>query len=274
MSFNAATSQRLALHLKSLIQPGRPLLLTNIHDPPSASLALSHPKTKALATASFAIAAQAGVPDEELTLSINLAAIQRIRERMIKEGKAETVPLTADLQDGYGEQLRETIEGSVKLGVVGCNLEDSRTSGIAERKATIDLISADAHVRRIREALEVAGSLGVPDFVINARTDCIKLGGTVEDAIERGKKYLAAGATTVFIWGGLERGLRDAEVKRLVEGLEGRVNVIFRKSIKDPLSIRELGEIGVARISMGPGLWREGMAAIERELGRILEAVE
>ena len=118
---------------------------------------------------------------------------------MVRQGKADTVPLTADMQDGYGEALKEAIESVVKLGVVGCNLEDSRTTGIVEGRAKIDLISADAHVARIKAALEVASELGVPDFVINARTDCVKLGGTVEEAIERGKKYLGAGATTVSI---------------------------------------------------------------------------
>ena len=273
-TFNPQTSQRIALVLKSLIIPGRPLLLTNIHDPPTASLALAHPKTKALATASFAVAAVAGLADEELDLSTNLSAISKIRHRMIKEGKADTIPLTADLQDGYGDQLKEAIEGLVKLGVVGCNLEDSRTCDIVEGKAKIDLISASSHVSRIRTALEVAASLGVPDFVINARTDVIKLGGTVSDAVERGKQYLAAGATTVFIWGGVERGLRDAEVKELVKELDGKVNVIYRKGIKDALSVKELGEFGVARISMGPGLWREGMGAMKIEMGRMLEGVE
>jgi 2-methylisocitrate lyase-like PEP mutase family enzyme len=76
------------------------------------------------------------------------------------------------------------------------------------------------------------------------------------------------------VWGGVERGLRDAEVKQIVEGLEGKVNVIFRKSTRDALSIKELGEIGVARISMGPLLWREGMVAMKTEMDRILEGVE
>lgn len=182
--------------------------------------------------------------------------------------------MTADLQDGYDGDLREAIEGAVKLGVVGCNLEDSRTSGIQEGRAKTDLISAEEHVKRIETALEVAKNLEVPDFVINARTDVVKLGGTVDEAVERGKKYLAAGATTVFVWGGVERGLRDAEVKQLVDGLDGRVNVIYRLSMKDALSVRDLGEIGVARISMGPGLWREGMAAMERVMGRVLEGYE
>ena len=267
--FNPQTSQRLALHLKSVLIPGRPLVLTNIHDPPTASLALSHPKTKALATGSFAIAATAGLPDEELDLATNLAAISKIRNQMTKENKHEIVPLTADLQDGYGDNLEETIEKVVKMGVVGCNLEDSRTYGFEEGRAKIDLLKPEEHVMRIKRALRVAASLGVPDFVINARSDVVKLGGTVTEAVKRGKLYLEAGAATVFVWGG-ERGLRDAEVRELVEGLQGRVNVIYRKSVKDALSVKDLCEIGVARISMGPGLWREGMAAIRKEMEAVL----
>lgn len=68
--------------------------------------------------------------------------------------------------------------------------------------------------------------------------------------------------------------MRDAEIKKIVEALEGRVNVIYRRSMKDALTHKELGEIGVARISMGPGIWREGMAAMGKEIERILEGVE
>ena len=55
-TFNATTSQHLAKKLRAFHIPGDPLVLTNIWDPPSARLALKFKKTKALATASFAIA--------------------------------------------------------------------------------------------------------------------------------------------------------------------------------------------------------------------------
>lgn len=176
------------------------------------------------------------------------------------------MPLSCDLQDGYGEQLEEVMEMVVKMGVVGVNIEDSRSVDGETR-----MVGVEEQVRRIETAIVVAAGLGVPDFVINARTDCVLLGGTVEEAVERGKKYLAAGACTVFAWGGMKRGLRDAEVKTLVEGLDGRVNVIWRKSVLNALSVKEIAGLGVARISMGPGLWREGNAAVGREMTRILD---
>jgi len=116
----------------------------------------------------------------------------------------------------------------------------------------------------------IAKAQGVPDFVLNARADCVFVGDTVQDSIERGKRYLEAGACSVFVFRGA-RGLRDAEVKDLAEGLSGRLNVLYRKDMKNPLSTSEIAEKGVCRISMGSGLWRLGMATIEREIQIALE---
>jgi len=246
--------------------PGSPLLLTNIWDAPSVSLALANPATKAIATASFAIAACAGLEDPELTLEDNFSAISKITARIEKEGRAADVPLTVDLQDGYEDKLQDAIERAVELGVVGCNLEDSK--GVDGETV---LISAEEHANRVKLAIKTAQNMGVEGFVLNARTDCVLLGGTIEDAINRGMKYLEAGATTVFVWGGMKRGLRDREVKKLVDGLQGKVNVIYRNTVIDALSIKEIADLGVSRISMGPGLWREAMAAAGREMGRIID---
>ena len=264
--FDPTVSAKLAQVLRSLHVPGHPLLLTNVWDPPTTSLALQYPQTRAIATASFAIAAVAGVEDDQLTLEDNLHAIGRIAKRLVKEGKSSTIPLTADMQSGYGERLKEGIESVIEMGVVGINLEDSSSSD----GGALKLVDADQHVQNIRTVLEIAAAKGVPSFVVNARTDCVLLGGTIDEAIERGKKFLGAGATTVFVWGGMERGLRDAEVSQLVKHLDGKVNVIYRKTMKNSLSVKDIAGLGVARISMGPGLWRESMKTVDQELGGIL----
>ena len=266
-SFNPTTSTRLAQELRALHVPGRPLLLTNVWDPPTASLVLKYSEARAIATASFAIAAVIGVEDDELTLEENIQAIRRIANRLAREGKASTIPLTADIQDGYGARLKEAIESIIEMGVVGVNLEDSSSSG-----GEVNLIDADEHANRIRTVIQTAAEKGVADFVTNARTDCVMLGGSIEEAIERGRKYLDAGATTVFVWGGMERGLRDVEVARLVEGLDGKVSVIYRQTMQNALSVREIADLGVARISMGPGLWRTSMGTVDQELRRILSS--
>jgi 2-methylisocitrate lyase-like PEP mutase family enzyme len=264
-SFDPTLAMKLAQDLRAFHVPGRPLLLTNVWDPPTTALALRHPETKAIATASFAVAAVAGLEDDELTFEENLHAIRRIAKQMIRDGKASTIPLTVDMQDGYGARLEEGIKAVIEMGAVGINIEDSSTS---ERE--IKLVDRDEQAQKIRIVMKTAEAKGVPNFVINARTDCVLLGGTIDEAIDRGRKYLDAGATSVFVWGGMKRGLRDAEVAQLVKGLEGRLNVIYRKSMPDALSVKDIANLGVARISMGPGLWRESMNIVEQEIGRVL----
>lgn len=195
-----------------------------------------------------------------MDLETNLAAVRRIGPVAIKHDK----PLTVDLQDGYGDRLEEAIEGIIDAGASGCNLED-------RDNVTGKLYSLDEAVQRVKRVLETAKKAGVPDFVLNARTDAVFLNGDVDDAIVRGRAYLEAGATTAFIWGGPKRGLRTEEVKRLVAELGGRINVSAKP---DGLSIRELAEIGVARVSVGPRLWRAANAAFEKEAAKLLEDYE
>ncbi|RFU25820.1 hypothetical protein B7463_g10524, partial [Scytalidium lignicola] len=268
VTFNPTISNNLARTLSNLHIPGRPLILTNVWDGASALSAISHPKTKAIATASFAIAAAAGVDDDDLTLEDNLYAISKISGVIARSGKGETIPLSVDLQNGYGDKLSDAIKSVVKLGVVGINLED--TDIINGKKELVDI---EEQVRRIGRVLVIAKEMGVPDFVINARTDCVLHGGTIEEAVSRGRRFLSAGAKNVFVWGGSERGgLKGAEVEELVDGLDGKLNVIYRKSVEGALSINQIAKLGVARISMGPGLWREGIAAVEKEMNRVLES--
>ena len=200
--------------------------------------------------------------DEELDAETNLAAISRIRKALIKSGKHTSLPLSVDIQDGYAsvddlDALQSFITRVIRLGVVGINIEDVvrtsfTTASSSDAKVEEELMTPAQAATRIRAIISTATALGVNDFVINARTDCVKLGGSVEEAIERGRLFLEAGATTVFVWGG-GRGLRDEEVRLLVRGLQGRVAVIHKRG-EAFLSIKEVKGLGVARISMGPGL--------------------
>ncbi|KAF2816098.1 Phosphoenolpyruvate/pyruvate domain-containing protein [Mytilinidion resinicola] len=256
----------LAQTLKSLHAPGHPLVLTNTYDALTARIIASSPIAPALATASYAIAASAGLSDDALDLSTNLAGIRAIAA-VAKESKK---PLTADFQDGYGERLEEGVRELIGAGVVGMNLEDYGR----EKAALYDI---DTACERIRSVLRTASDLGVPDFVVNGRTDALLHGGSIADAVERGNAYLAAGATTVFVWGGRERGgISREEVKQLVEAFGGMLNVSLRLDEADEkggrnLTRQELAEMGVARISVGPGLQAKAMAAFRREAEKVLE---
>jgi len=134
------------------------------------------------------------------------------------------------------------------------------------------LVDANEHAERVKRAMAVAKSKGVPDFVVNARTDTLLLGGTVDEALKRGQLYLAAGACTVLVFGGLARGVRDDEVRQLVEGLDGRISVICRIGAEGSwLGVKEIKDLNVARISVGPGVWKVGLTAVKKEMERLLE---
>ncbi|KAG0227684.1 hypothetical protein BGW42_002768 [Actinomortierella wolfii] len=239
----------LAARFRALHQPGNPLVLTNVYDAATAEIVASIPTAKAVATASFAIAAVQGVYDNDMTKEQNLAAIANIAKVVVPKN----VPLTADLQDGY-DDVQDTIRRVIAMGVVGCNLEDVNNT-------TEQLRPIDEAVERVRLAVQAAKEAGVPDFAVNARTDVLGYGGTIEDAIKRGKAFLEAGANTVFVWGGPKgRGVSRGEVAELAKALGGRLNVIMRQG-EGYLTVPELRELGVARISMGPGLFRAAMSA-------------
>lgn len=250
----------LAKSLRALHVPGNPVLLTNVWDGGSAKAVISHPETKAVATASYAIAETTGVSDGELSLEDNLFGIRRVAKIVDKAG----LPLTADLQDGY-ENIGANIKKVIEAGAVGCNVED-------ENHATSQLRSFDEAVQRIKTAVVAAKEAGVPDFCVNARTDTIVYGGTIEEAIQRGKAFLEAGALTVFVWGGpTGRGLRDAEVKQLVDAFGGMLNVKMNLR-PGQLNAKELGALGVARISIGPELWGKAMTRVKEVLEETVAA--
>ena len=264
-----------ALALKAIHQPSSPFVLSNVHDIASTTTVLAlnsatSSPVKALATGSFAIAGTLGLDDAELSLPLNLHALSLISPL----ARAAGVPLSADLQDGYGEQLRECVGGAIDLGVVGANIED----GIPERgygRELESLRTLDEQVKRLKVAMQVAKEKGVPDFVINARTDLFMLDPLPEGwrhehvlkaAVLRGKAYLEAGATSFFVWG---PELRVEDVKTLVKELDGKVAVLLSGG-GGKVSVAEWKEIGVCRISVGPTLWREAMAALKKAAEKIL----
>jgi 2-methylisocitrate lyase-like PEP mutase family enzyme len=253
------TTQRdRAERLRALHEPGRPLVLVNVWDAASARTVAAAPGCQALATASWAIAAAHGLPDGEvLPRALALAAIERI-------AAAIELPLTADLEAGYGatpEDVGETVAAALDAGAVGCNLEDG--TGDPARPVR----TADEHAQRVAAAVEAGARGGVP-VVVNARTD-VYLGavgdpaGRLEDALARGRAWVAAGAACVFV-----PGVRDPEtIGRLARGMGAPVSVL---AVPGSPSAAELARLGVARISVGPGGMGLAMAALARGAAEIL----
>jgi len=213
------------------------LVLVNVWDVVTAKVAADVPGTRAIATASHSIAASHGYPDGEvIPRDEMIAAVGRI-------AAAVDLPVTADLEAGYGDP-GETVRRAIDVGVVGCNLED--------RMAPL----ADA-VRAVIGAVAAGESAGVP-FVLNARTDAFLRAGdraaavVLADAIERGRAYLDAGASTVFVPGVLD----EPTVIALVHALgPQKINMI---ALPGAISLDRMQALGVARCSFGP--WSQNVA--------------
>lgn len=237
--------------------------MCNVYDAATASIIASKPSARAIATASAAVAAVSGTEDEALTFEANIASVQSIAPVALRAGK----PLTVDIQDGYGERLEEAIAAIIKLGAVGCNLEDRQT-----RSGTL-LPLAEA-AKRVQRAVAEAERCGVPHFHVNARTDTLVGGGKLADAIERGRAYLAAGAGTVFVWGGPKRRtLSRDEIEALVDAFDGRLNIMLTIE-PGGLKVADFSRLGVARISVGPGLFAVAMRAYEKAAEELLGSGE
>lgn len=257
----ATTTNTHARRLAALHVPGTPLVLANVYDAMTAHIVGSLPACRALATASFAIARAAGLTDPELDLPTNLAGVRAV----IAVARSLDLPVTADLQDGYGDALDAAVRAVVvDAGAAGINLEDASAVEV--------LYAVDVAADRIRRALGVARECGVPDFVINARCDALLYGGDVDEVIRRGSAYLDAGATCVFVWGAAKRGgISRDEVVRLSEAFRGRLAVSMLMPEGEGLRVEELARIGVCRISVGPKLQNLAMETYRREAEKILK---
>jgi 2-methylisocitrate lyase-like PEP mutase family enzyme len=243
-----------AERLRALHVPGDPLLLVNAWDAASARTVAALPGCQAVATASWSIAAAHGVSDgEALDRDAMIDAVRTI-------ASAVDLPVTADLERGYGDEPRdvaETIAMAIDAGAVGANLED----GAAD--ADRPLAAVASHARKVRAARGRADAEGVP-FVINARTDVFLRGaGGVDEALERGRAYAEAGADCIFV-----PGVRDPEViAALVAGLTIGMSVLATPA--GP-TLDELAALGVARISLGPGPMGVALAALRRAAETVL----
>lgn len=232
--------------LRELHKPGDPLILPNVWDAASAAV-VEEAGFPAVATASAAISAMLGLPDHEGgSADEMLAAAGRV-------ARAVSVPVTVDAEAGYGLPAPELVERLAGIGAVGCNLEDTDHHGGG------GLVPADVQAERLAAVRAAAGAAGV-DLVINARVDTF-LGGSVSEedavreAVERGRRYLDAGADCVYPI----LAPSVAAIEALVKGLPGPINVNHLPGLPAP---RGLAELGVARISFGPRPYRLALAAL------------
>jgi len=234
----------------------RMLLLPNAWDVASARILeeCGHP---AIATSSAAVAFTLGYPDGQ---RISRGEMLEVAARI---ARAVDIPVTADLEAGYGTTVKETVKAAIEAGAIGMNLED--VTGDDESS----LVDMPLQVEKIRAIRETAKSLGVP-FVLNARTDIYLLpvgpeASRFERTVERLRAYRDAGADCLFA-----PGLYDREtIAKLVKAVEAPINILANPACP-PLA--ELEEIGVARVSAGSGIMRAAMGLVRRIGKEMLES--
>ena len=206
----------------------------------------------AIATTSAGVAFSLGYPDgQKITREEMLARVGRI-------AKAVKVPVTADVEAGYGnrpEDAGRTASEVIEAGAVGMNLEDVTDDG-AHPLAEVSLQTEK--IRAVKEAALKAGVL----LVLNARTDVyLKQVGALESrydaTIRRLVAYRDAGADCVFA-----PGLYDAEtIARLVRDVKCPVNILGGPGSP---SVPELEKLGVARVSVGSSPMRATLGLVKR----------
>jgi 2-methylisocitrate lyase-like PEP mutase family enzyme len=238
-----------AERLRALHHAGTALLLPNAWDAASAR-AVADAGFPAVATTSGGVAASLGWPDgERAPYDEMLAAVSRI-------ARSVDVPVTADVEAGYGLEPGELVAKLIATGAVGCNIEDT------DRPDGRTLVAAELHAERIAAIKQEATAAGV-DLVVNARIDVFarQVGEPAERprlALERARRYADAGADCVYPIGADEQALAT-----FVAGFDGPVNGLARPGIA---RCSRLLELGVARISFGSALHGHAATDLERRL--------
>jgi 2-methylisocitrate lyase-like PEP mutase family enzyme len=230
---------------------GKVLVLPNVWDVASARI-IEDAGFSAIATTSAGVAFSLGYPDgQKIPRAEMLARVARI-------ARAVKVPVSADVEAGYGdrpEDAAETATGVIEAGAVGVNLEDGTED------AEHPLVNLTLQLEKIHAVREAALQSTVL-LVLNARTDVyLNQVGAPElrysETIKRVLAYRDAGADCVFV-----PGLRDAAtVAQLVKDAQCPINILAGPGSP---SIHELEKLGVARVSLGSAPMRATLGLLRR----------
>lgn len=203
---------------------------------------------EALATTSGGFAFSLGQPDGAVTRDQMMQHVSAIAE-------STDLPLSADLENGFGddpEMVAETIRLAAQAGASGGSIEDVPRN----RKGAYDLPHA---VDRVRAAVEAVRKLPFR-FTLTARAENFIIGNpNLADTIKRLQSFQEAGADVLFA-----PGLTTAEdISAVVRSVDRPVNVVMGLR-SSRLSVSQLSEIGVKRISVGSALSRAALGAFLR----------
>ena len=245
------TMQKERAHTFRAMHRGHILLLPNVWDVASARI-VEESGFGAIATTSAGVAFSLGYPDgQRISREEMLARVARI-------AKAVNVPVTADVEAGYGdrpEDAARTTREVIEAGAVGMNLEDGTDD---PAHPLVELRLQLEKIRAVREAALKSGVL----LVLNARTDVYlaQVGAPetrYDETLRRVLAFRDAGADCVFV-----PGLKDPEtIGRIVRDVKCPVNILAGPGSPP---VPELEKLGVARVSLGSGPMRATLRLLKR----------
>jgi 2-methylisocitrate lyase-like PEP mutase family enzyme len=242
----------LADRLRELHVPGKPLVLPNVWDADSARsvVAAGFP---VVATSSVAMAESLGYTDGEN------APVQDIFDLAARITRAVNVPVTVDLEAGYGLSAEELVDRLFAIGVAGCNIEDTHHFH-------------GHHLRNVAEQAEFLAAIrerAGKDLVINARVDsflyAVDESAALPDALDRARRYVEAGADCVYPI----HVISKESIAALTDAVSpAAVNTTYLPGAPD---LAGLAELGVARISLGAGLWRAAQQRLRETVAALAQ---
>ncbi len=248
--------------LRELLRPGQTLVMPDAFDALSAKI-IERLGFPAVQCSGFSIALSACCrPEPILGLEENLHVTRHIVE-------AVSVPVMADGEDGFGDAsvIGDTIRRYLEVGVAGVNIED-QILGLP--KGSTQIVDCQFMVDKIAAAREAAKKAGHAEFFINGRTDALATAqdraAGLKEAIERANCYLQAGADMAFV----TRVTKREEAQLLVREIAGPVSIAAGMPYNMDLSIADLKQCGVARVSLPALAVFAGIRAMRQTLSDVL----
>ncbi len=224
------------LKFKKLHAQSRPLLIGNVWNVQSAKV-FERSGFQAIGTSSAAIAHSLGYEDGwQMPFSTLLFIVERIT-------KSVSLPLSVDLESGYGNSAEEIVNNIIELekaGIAGINIEDSNIKN-GERK----LKDHGTFCTLLQEVKRLLNQKGISIF-INVRCDVflLHLPNPLKMAAEKIKCYEQAGADGIF----LPCIVQKSNIAAMVSQIKIPLNVMCMPGLPD---FETLNKLEVKRISMG-----------------------
>jgi 2-methylisocitrate lyase-like PEP mutase family enzyme len=249
-----AEARERALRLRGLVEEGV-LVLPNAWDAGSAAV-IASAGARAIATTSGGVSWSLGHGDGQ---RMDRATAVEAARRVVA---AVDLPVTVDAEGGYGPlpaDVAATVIELVAVGAAGVNLEDSTAVGGP-------LFPVAEQAERLRAARTAAAAAGLPELLVNARTDVFLFGlGGLDDVLVRAEAYAEAGADGLFV-----PGLLDLDA--LAELCKRTPLPVNAMAVAGGPTVAELAATGVRRISVGTGLAQLAYTAARRAAVELLGA--